>query len=211
MINYIKLADLYDVPADEIKDEFLEIINLGTYGTFKDDEGKFTISYSGDAIEKFPSLETILELKQSKENIEKEKRINILTNNICNKLYNEGQTFISGKVMSAEQIDRYKRKYNLALAGDISSFIEEATIVGKDVEVLIKEVITNYETWLSKSDSLSNKVESFRQYIKKLMLEDNQDLLNYVVKYVSVNNEIIIDNTDIIKLIKSIEADFLNK
>lgn len=218
MKNIINLTDIYGTMDHneefELKDiipEFLTLAGIKSYFLTYDEEHNVIISYLGDVVETYPSLDAILELQYT--NYEKEKAKNdfILIENVCKKLIADGKNLIAGKEMSPDQIERYQAKFNMAVAGESGLFKDEAEMLNVEPEDLINSIITNYNNWKRNLEILTINVEAFRQYIKKLIAEEDRTTLSYVVNYVNLNNDVIDHTTSVSKLIRMLEADFLQK
>jgi len=153
----------------------------------------------------------ITELMNIYKSLETEKALEYVNKYIDTLTYNVKHT-IAGKKVSHEQQERYVIKLKHARDGNTEYFTTEAEIKGVEVDELMNSIIEAGSKWETNLEIRLCKVDALRSYLETLVVDDKNDLVNYILKDIRKEKGrgvYIISNSNLNEYLKDLEAKYV--
>lgn len=209
-IEYFESGETVTKPKEKIEktnyttfelDAIVKLTNAGGYALTE----KGLILYSTDLPipdeADYISLAKELESKYNKENTIK------LIIELCTDLTLRIKTFLSNKYITPDQQERYSIKAQAAKENKIEFFVDEASLLGIEPEVLMASVKEMTLKWEHALNLASIKIDAVRVYLNSL-IETDIKFVNYVIEQFKNDVSKLTLDTPILDTINKLKQEF---
>lgn len=130
----------------------------------------------------FPTPEVIMEQTTIKRNEIREQDLYSNLSSMCTILTQSIKQWMSSKYVTPDQQERYEIKAKAAKEGNIAYFVDEASLLGLEPEVLMAAVLEMSTQWQTALEMSAIKIDAIRVYIK-LQIEQDIDFAEFAIDY----------------------------
>jgi hypothetical protein len=130
----------------------------------------------------FPTPEVIMEQTTIKRNEIREQNLYSNLSSMCTILSQSIKQWLSSKYVTPDQQERYEIKAKAAKEGNIAYFVDEASLLGLEPEVLMAAVLEMSTQWQTALEMSAIKIDAIRVYIK-LQIEQDIDFAEFAIGY----------------------------
>lgn len=130
----------------------------------------------------FPTPEVIMEQTTIKRNEIREQNLYSNLSSMCTILSQSIKQWLSSKYVTPDQQERYEIKAKAAKEGNIAYFVDEASLLGLEPEVLMAAVLEMSTEWQTAVEMSAIKIDAIRVYIK-LQIEQDIDFAEFAIDY----------------------------
>lgn len=130
----------------------------------------------------FPTPEVIMEQTTIKRNEIREQNLYSNLSSMCTILTQFIKQWLSSKYVTPDQQERYEIKAKAAKEGNIAYFVDEASLLGLEPEVLMAAVLEMSTQWQTALEMSAIKIDAIRVYIK-LQIEQDIDFAEFAIGY----------------------------
>lgn len=134
----------------------------------------------------FPTPEVIIEQTTIKRNEIREQNLYSNLSSMCSILTQSIKQWLSSKYVTPDQQERYEIKAKAAKEGNIAYFVDEASLLGLEPEVLMAAVLEMSTQWQTALEMSAIKIDAIRVYIK-LQIEQDIDFGEFAIDYFKDN------------------------
>lgn len=134
----------------------------------------------------FPTPEVIMEQTTLRRNEIREQNLHSNLSAMCTILTNSIKQWLSSKYVTADQQERYEIKAKAAKEGNIAYFVDEASLLGLEPQVLMAAVLEMSNQWQQAIEISAIKIDAIRVYIK-LQIENDIDYAEFIIEYFKDN------------------------